>query len=156
MGDVTTERLARLVRLGVDTAHVAQAAETLRVPAPAFAARLPELLAAAADPLMALASWERLLDVTSDRSVLASLSGAEQHALFTLLGGSLALATTLRAAGDGWVDLLRACGAAAPRAADAYPGDIADVIDAPWEVFATRLREVRHREYLRIGGRNDA
>jgi glutamate-ammonia-ligase adenylyltransferase len=151
MGDVTTERLALLVRLGVDAARQAQAADALRVPAPELAGRLPELLAAAADPLMAIASWERLLDVTSDRSVLASLSVAEHHALFTLLGGSLALANTLSAAGDGWVDLLRACGAAAPRAAETYAGDFAAVIDVPWEAFATRLRAVRHREYLRIG-----
>lgn len=151
MSDATTERTALLARLGVDAAHVAHAVNTLRAPAPALAARFPELLAAAADPLLALASWERLLDVTTDVSTLGSLTNAEQGALVTLLGGSQALANTLRGAGDGWIDLLRACCAAGPRAAAAYPADFAAVTAAPWEVFATRLREVRHREYLRIG-----
>ena len=61
----------------VDRLACDRAVDTLRPVAPALAARLPALLAAAADPLMALASWERLLEETSDRAVLASLSEPE-------------------------------------------------------------------------------
>jgi glutamate-ammonia-ligase adenylyltransferase len=142
---------AILRRFEVEPARVARATDMLHGAVPALAARLPELLAAAADPVMALASWERLLDVTGDRSVLASLSVAEQDALFTLLGGSQVLANTLSNSGDGWVALLRACCVATSRAAESYADDCADVIDAEWEGFARRLRDVRHREYLRIG-----
>ncbi len=146
-----TASSAPLARFGVDAVRLEQAMDTLRAPAPGLAAQLPALLDAAADPLMALASWEHLLEETGDRSVLATLSETQQAGLFTLLGGSLALANTLRAAGDGWVDLLRACGTATPRGVNSYADDFADVLDADWEVFATRLRAVRHREYLRIG-----
>src|SRR5262249_25229370 len=115
-----------------------------------LAAQLGALLAAAPDPSMALASWERLVDVTTDPSVVATLGAAELPALFVLLGSSQTLANTLRAAGDDWIALLRYAVAAEVRGGAAHAAALAADRE-PWEQFSERLRLLRHREYLRIG-----
>jgi glutamate-ammonia-ligase adenylyltransferase len=142
---------AVLAHFGVAPARVVQASEPLRSQAPALVARFSAELAAAPDPAMALASWERLLDVTADASVLGGISPEELAVLCTLLGSSQALFTTLLAAGDRWLSVFRQC-AAAPRVdAATQAQQLTAAIAAPWEQFSAQLREARHREYLRIG-----
>ncbi len=140
-----------LTHFGVDAARVARAAERLRAPAPAVATRLADLLAAAPDPAMAVAGWERLLDVTPDAGVLGQLDTVELAALFTVLGGSQALVNTLLAAGERWLQLFRQCAAVPRRTAADHAGELAAVQAAPLDTFFERLRQLRHREYLRIG-----
>jgi [glutamine synthetase] adenylyltransferase / [glutamine synthetase]-adenylyl-L-tyrosine phosphorylase len=142
---------AALARLGVDRDRVARLAERLRHTAPTLAAGLPELLAAAPDPLMAVAGCEGLVDASSDLSLGETLTAAERTALFTVLGSSQPLSTTLQAAGDGWIQLLRECCAAPPRTAGEHERELESAAALPWEPFADRLRQLRHREYLRIG-----
>ncbi|HXQ24111.1 MAG TPA: bifunctional [glutamate--ammonia ligase]-adenylyl-L-tyrosine phosphorylase/[glutamate--ammonia-ligase] adenylyltransferase [Candidatus Acidoferrales bacterium] len=117
-------------------------------------------LAAAPDPEMAVAGWERLLDVTAERSALATVTAPELAALCTVLGASQPLSNTLHAAGDGWLRLFRACLAALPRAAADHAHELAAAVQEPWTQFSERLRQLRHREYLRVGladltGRSD-
>lgn len=140
-----------LQHFGVDLARVGRSVDAFRPAAPEVAERLPELLAASPDPAMALASWERLLDVTRELSGVAELSPAEWSALFTILGASQSLANTLRAASDTWPQLLRACLSASVRTAADHEKELRAAVTEPWEEFSTRLRELRHREYLRIG-----
>jgi len=142
---------AILASFGVEPGHVAAAVAALRPVAPAAAERLPARLAAAADPALALASWERLLDVTVDVAAVAALSPGELDALFVLLGGSQVLSNTLRGAGDGWPALLRACLAVAARSPDDHEDALRAAVALPWEAFSERLRQHRHHEYLRIG-----
>ena len=85
------------------------------------------------------------------RPSLARLGPDEWSGLFTLLGGSQVLAATLRAAAAGWVDLFRQCWGAPPRTAADHHRDIVSAAAEAWEPFSERLRQVRHREYLRIG-----
>ncbi len=143
--------LAVLTRFEVDPARIAAAAALLRPVAPAFAATFPALVAGAADPALALANWEYLVEATADLGALETLTSDERADLFALLGGSLALATTLRGAGAGWVGLLRECREAPRRDAAAHAVELTDTIGTPWEEFAARLRRWRNREYLRIG-----
>ncbi len=100
---------------------------------------------------MALAGWERLLEVTADPGVLGGLGAQELSDLFTLLGGSQSLSSTLQAACERWVELFRACAAAPRRAAAEHEQPLRGAIGEPWETFSERLRQHCHREYLRIG-----
>ena len=140
-----------LAHFGVAAGRVERAAETLHVQAPAVADRLPELVAAAADPAMALAGWEALVEASTDVAAVGGLGADELSGLFTLLGGSQVLAATLRGAGGGWVELFRQCWAAGSRAARDHQREIGRAASEPWEPFSERLRQVRHHEYLRIG-----
>ncbi len=140
-----------LGHFGVDAKRVDQAAEAARPQAPVVADQLPELVATAPDPAMALAGWEALVEASADIAAVTSLGADELSGLFTLLGGSQVLAATLRGAGDGWVDLFRQCWAAGPRSADDHQREIGRAAAEPWEPFSERLRQVRHHEYLRIG-----
>jgi len=140
-----------LAHFGVDAQRVDRAAAALQSGAPTLSTRLPALVAAAPDPAMALASWEALVEVAADTSIADTLSADEWSGLFTLLGGSQVLAATLRAAGAGWVDLFRQCWGAPARTAADHQRDIASAAAEAWEPFSERLRQVRHREYLRIG-----
>jgi glutamate-ammonia-ligase adenylyltransferase len=142
---------AVLTRFGVERARVTRAAEALRPFAAAAAERLLTLMGAAADPPMALAGWEGLFEVSAERARLALLSADEWAALFTLLGGSQVLTNTLQAAPNGWVALLRASLAAERRAARAHEEALRGDVEAPWEAFSERLRQLCHHEYLRIG-----
>ncbi len=140
-----------LRRFGVELGRVERLTERLRGPAEALAARFPALLADAPDPAFALAGWERLLDETTDLSALAALGAAELSALFTLLGGSQSLTTTLHAAGSGWLQLFRHSLAAPGRTAADHARALQPATRRAWDQFAEQLRELRHREYLRIG-----
>jgi glutamate-ammonia-ligase adenylyltransferase len=142
---------AMLGHFGVDLQRVARVAEVLRSAAPEFASRLPDLLAAAADPAMALAGWERLCEVSVEPAALARLRAEELSDLFTLLGGSQSLSATFPAAGERWVELFRACAAAPRRTAPEHEQHLRPAIGEPWEIFSERLRQHCHREYLRIG-----
>jgi glutamate-ammonia-ligase adenylyltransferase len=139
-----------LARFGVDRTRVARAAERLRA-TPAVPAQLPALLAAAPDPTLALASWERLLDVTPDAAVAAQVSPTELTALFMVLGSSQGLVNTLLAAGEGWFHLFRQCAGAQRRDAADHARELDAARPAAWDDFLERLRHLRHREYLRIG-----
>lgn len=142
--------VAVLRRFGLDDERVARLARTLAPAAPAVAARFADLLAAAADPAMALAGWERLLEIAADAAV-AQLSAEELSDLSTLLGGSRSLSNTLQAAGERWVELFRASRAAPGRTAADHEEHLRVAAGEPWEGFAERLRQRCHREYLRIG-----
>ena len=142
---------AVLTRLGVDPSRVARMSAALQPAAPAVAAQLPALFAATPDPELALASWERLLDVTTDVSVIDSLGTDELSALFAVLGSSQVLANTLRAAGDRWVAVLRACVPALTRGATDHERALEAAASEPWESFSEQLRQWRHQEYLRVG-----
>jgi glutamate-ammonia-ligase adenylyltransferase len=142
---------AVLQHFGVDLPRVARLAETLRSVAPALATRVPELLAGAADPAMALAGWEGLLEVTADPGVLGGLSAEELSDVFTVLGGSQSLTSTLQAAGERWVELFRECAAAPRHTAPVHEQSLRAAVGELWETFSERLRQHCHREYLRIG-----
>jgi [glutamine synthetase] adenylyltransferase / [glutamine synthetase]-adenylyl-L-tyrosine phosphorylase len=142
---------ALLHRLGADHERVARLARTLDSVAPGLANRVPMLLAAAADPAMALAGWERLLEATADPAVIAALSPEELSALCTLLGGSQSLSNTLQALGAEWLTLFRECYAAGRRSAADHERELGAAVDEPWEPFSSQLRQLRHRQYLRIG-----
>ncbi len=143
-----TEEVLR--RSGIDPGRVARAVKALAA-APALAAQLPELVAGAPDPSLALAGWERLREETTEPSALTVLNPAERSALFTLLGGSQSLATALHAAGDEWIALFRRSLAAPTRTAGDHERALEPATTRAWEQFAERLRQLRHREYLRIG-----
>jgi len=147
MEPVTTE----LRRFGVDVERVQRMAEELRPALPALAARLPDLLAAAADPAMALVGWVRLLEVSAAPATVAALTMDEVADLFTLLGASPSLSTTLHGAGEEWAALFRTCRAAPTRSAGEHADALAPLLAKPWDNFSTQLRQHRHREYLRIG-----
>ena len=140
-----------LAHFGVDAGRVTRAAEALRSRAPAVAEQLPALVVAAPDPAMALANWEALVESSADVAVAGNLSAGELSGLFTLLGGSQVLAGTLRGAGANWADLFRQCWNAASRSSSDHQNEITRAATQGWEQFSERLREVRHREYLRIG-----
>jgi glutamate-ammonia-ligase adenylyltransferase len=140
-----------LAHFGVDAERVARATDLLRPHAPAVAQQLAALLAAAPDPVMALANWEALVESSTNMAIAGGLGAEELAGLFTLLGGSQVLSGTLRAAGSGWHDLFRRCWDAAPRSAADHRGEMAQAATQGWEQFSERLRQVRHREYLRIG-----
>jgi glutamate-ammonia-ligase adenylyltransferase len=142
---------AVLHHFGIADERVARLVRPLEPAAPALAARLADLFAMAADPAMALVGWERLLEVTADPVALGGLSAQELSDLFTLLGGSQSLSSTLQAAGERWVKLFRACAAAPRRAAAEHEQHLRAAIGEPWETFSGRLRQHCHREYLRIG-----
>jgi len=142
---------AALTRFGIDPSRVARMSVALQPAAPAVAAQLPALFSATADPALALASWERLLDVTGDVAVLDAFSAAELSALFSVLGSSQALANTLHAAADRWVALLRECVPAPTRHAADHEQGLAATESESWDAFSEHLRQWRHREYLRIG-----
>jgi glutamate-ammonia-ligase adenylyltransferase len=140
-----------LGRFGVASDRIGRAAEVLAGVIPGAESHLTAILAGAADPALALAGWERLVDAVADRHVFAVLTADEWTALFALLGGSQVLANTLRAAGEEWLTVLRACRLVRTRAAADHEQALADFAPEPWEIFADRLRQHRHREYLRIG-----
>ena len=140
-----------LARFGVDAERIARAGDLLRPHAPTVAQQLAALVAAAPDPAMALANWEALLESSTDMAAAGRLGAEELAGLFTLLGGSQVLAGTLRAAGSEWSDLFQQCWDAAPRSAADHRSAIASAATQAWEQFSERLRQVRHREYLRIG-----
>ncbi|MFI5394669.1 MAG: bifunctional [glutamate--ammonia ligase]-adenylyl-L-tyrosine phosphorylase/[glutamate--ammonia-ligase] adenylyltransferase [Candidatus Binatia bacterium] len=142
---------ALLHRLGADHERVARLARTLGSAVSGLADRVPALLVAAADPAMALAGWERLLEVTADPAVIATLNAEELSALCVLLGGSQPLSNTLQALGAGWLTLFRECYAARTRTAADHERELRAAIDEPWETFSSQLRQLRHRQYLRIG-----
>ena len=142
---------AVLHHFGIADERVARLVRPLEPTAPALAARLPDLFATAADPAMALAGWERLLEVTADPVALGALSAEELSDLFVLLGGSQSLSSTLQAAGERWVELFRECAAAPRRTAPEHEQHLRAAIGEPWETFSERLRQRCHREYLRIG-----
>ncbi len=123
----------------------------LRGLAPTVAAALPDLLAGAPDPAMALAGWEWLLDVTPELAALETASREELSALFTVLGASQPSTNTLHAAGKDWITLFRDCAVAARRDAADHERALAAGVAEPWERFSERLRRLRHREYVRIG-----
>lgn len=108
-------------------------------------------LAAAPDPAMALANWERLAEVDESRVALAEVSPSELGGLMTLLGGSQALTHVLQSAGASWLQMFRSCAPTAHRSAADYEGDFRDHLADAWEEFCKQLRRVRNREYLRIG-----
>jgi glutamate-ammonia-ligase adenylyltransferase len=142
---------ASLQRFGVDPPRVSRLAEALRSATPEFAGRLSGLLAGAADPAMALAGWERLLEVTPDVARLGTLTADTLANLFAVLGGSQSLSNTLHAAGERWIELLCECGATRNRTAAEHQEGLSAAIGEPWEIFSERLRQHCHREYLRIG-----
>ena len=143
--------LTVLARFDVDPKRVAAIGDALRPAAPTVAAALPALVAGAADPALALANWEYLVEATGDPGALETLTPDERADLFALLGGSLALANTVRGAGAGWIDLFRQCRQAPRRDAAAHAAALAGTIGRPWDEFATELRRWRNQEYLRIG-----
>ena len=120
--------------------------------APALSTRLPELVAAAPDPAMALASWEALARGRR-RHVRRwhPRSPTNGPALFTLLGGSQVLAQRCAPPGRGGSICFASAGRGAARTAADHRRDIVSASGEPWEPFSERLRQVRHREYLRIG-----
>ena len=140
-----------LRRFGVDVERVDRMGEELRPAMPAVAARLPELLAAAADPAMALVGWERLLEAFAEPAALGTLTADELSDLFTLLGASPSLSNTLQAAGAEWITLFRACRLAPTRPAAEHERALEPVLTESWDTFSTQLRQRRNREYLRIG-----
>jgi len=143
--------VAVLQHFGVDLQRLGRLAQTLRPKVPAFAGRLPELLAGGADPAMALAGCEGLLEVTPDAAMLGALAADELGDLFTVLGGSQTLANTLHSAEGRWMELLRASRIAPTRAAAYHERQLGPAVGESWESFATQLRQHCHREYLRIG-----
>jgi len=142
---------AVLQHFGIDLQRAARLAEMLRLAAPDLARRLPELLASAADPAMALAGCERLLEVTPGATTLGTLAVDQLADLFTVIGGSQSLTNTLHSAGGPWVELFRACAAAPRRTAPEHERHLRAAVGEPWETFSERLRQHCHREYLRIG-----
>jgi glutamate-ammonia-ligase adenylyltransferase len=140
-----------LRHFGVADERVARLAQTLRSAAPEFAARLSGLLAGAADPAMALAGCERLLEVVPDAAPLGTLGTDALADLFAVLGGSQSLTNTLRAEGERWIELLGECRATRNRAAAEHQERLRAPTGEPWEDFSERLRRHCHREYLRIG-----
>jgi glutamate-ammonia-ligase adenylyltransferase len=140
-----------LAHFGVDNQRVARASDLLRPHAAAVAMQLADLIAAAPDPAMALANWEALVESSTDMAAAGGLGAEELSGLFTLLGGSQVLSGTLRAAGAGWSDLFRRCWGAAQCSAADHRSALAPAVTQGWEQFSERLRQVRHREYLRIG-----
>jgi [glutamine synthetase] adenylyltransferase / [glutamine synthetase]-adenylyl-L-tyrosine phosphorylase len=143
--------IALLNHFGVARERLVRQVDTLREALPGVADRLGELLAAAPDPLMAIAGWERLLEVTRTLPGIARLRTDELTELFTVLGSSQPLTNTLHAAGGGWIKLLRDCRAARTRSAADHQHALEEAVASPWEEFSERLRQLRHREYLRIG-----
>jgi [glutamine synthetase] adenylyltransferase / [glutamine synthetase]-adenylyl-L-tyrosine phosphorylase len=142
---------AVLQHFGIDLQRAARLAEMLRSAAPNLARRLPELLASAADPAMALAGCERLLEVTPDATTLGKLAVDQLADLFTVIGGSQSLTNTLHSAGGRWVELFRACAAAPRRTAPEHERHLRAAVGELWETFSEHLRQHCHREYLRIG-----
>jgi len=145
------EPAAVLQRFGVDQQRVDRVMSELGGTVPRLASRLPELLARAPDPAMALANFEAVLELSGDRAALGGVDGDELAGLFTLLGGSQALCNTLRTAGADWLHAFRAAWPAPLRTAAAHQRALADETSEPWERFSERLRQLRHSEYLRIG-----
>jgi glutamate-ammonia-ligase adenylyltransferase len=142
---------AVLRHFGVAEERVARLMGPLEPSAPALAARLPELIANAADPAMALAGCERQLEVTPDVARLGTLDADALADLFAVLGGSQSLSNTLHAAGECWIELLCECRATRNRTAAQHQERLRAAIEEPWEIFSERLRQHCHREYLRIG-----
>jgi [glutamine synthetase] adenylyltransferase / [glutamine synthetase]-adenylyl-L-tyrosine phosphorylase len=142
---------AVLQHFGVDAERVRGAADLLRATAPALAAQLPELLAAAADPAVAVVGLEHLAGEPANRLALAELEACEVSDLFTLLGASPSLTTVLQTAGPEGVALFRTCRAAPTRLAADHERQLEAAARESWESFSSRLRQLRHREYLRIG-----
>jgi len=142
---------ALFARFGVVPERVSRAAAVLDGRVADGTAHLTALLSRAADPSLALASWERLADATKDSELLARVQPDEWAALFTLLGGSQALGNQLSAAGDRWLGVLRECLAAPTQTAQAHADALSGQTTSRWEVFSEGLRQHRHREYLRIG-----
>jgi len=142
---------AVLQRFEVEPARVERAADLLRPSAPAVAEQLAALLAAVADAALALIALERLTEDRANCIALASLDPTELAELFTLLGASPSLTMVLQTAGPEAIELFRACRAAPIRSAADHERQLESALGEPWESFSSRLRQWRHREYLRIG-----
>ena len=140
-----------LAQFGADPGRVARTAAVLTAAGVGAATQFAEWLAGAADPAMALAGWERLLEITPDVSAIGKLTANELQALSTVIGGSQVLTNTLLAVGEGWGRLLRQCVGAPRRTAGDHEHALRAVLTASWEHFSEQLRQLRHREYLRIG-----
>src|SRR3990172_4402036 len=96
---------AVLQRFGVEPARVERAADMLRPSAPAVAEQLAALLAAVADPALAVIGLERLTEDRANHVALAGLDRTELAELFTLLGASPSLTTVLQTAGPEAIEL---------------------------------------------------
>lgn len=141
---------AVLRHFGVEAERVARVVDVVRA-VPALAGQLPGLLAAAADPAMALIGLERLLDEPANLVALGELDAGERADLITLLGASPSLTNVLQVAGPEGIALFRACRAAPCRSAADHERQLEAAVREPWESFAGQLRQWRHREYVRIG-----
>ncbi len=139
-----------LQRFGVDGGRLAALVDRLGAIIPA-GTNVTDLLAAAADPGMAVAGWERLLEVTADSGSISQIDPQALSDLCILLGGSLSLTNTLHAAGERWVELFTHSRRAEPCSADVHAVSLRAAAGEPWEIFSERLRQHCHREYLRIG-----
>jgi glutamate-ammonia-ligase adenylyltransferase len=150
---MTVEDLvAAVAARGAPTAGLAEAARSVA----AWVARAGTAgidgLAAAADPGAALNALARLLEVTP-----YAPSADREAPLLRLLGGSPALAAALVAAGEAWPAVFETVLAVPTRSAAEHRAALtaAGVTAAlPRDELQAALRRYRHRELVRIGGRD--
>ncbi|MCX8073186.1 MAG: bifunctional [glutamate--ammonia ligase]-adenylyl-L-tyrosine phosphorylase/[glutamate--ammonia-ligase] adenylyltransferase [Candidatus Binatia bacterium] len=139
-------------RFGVAWSRVVEFANgpvAARIP-PAVRAKLPELLARAADPATALTNLERLVEL-EPHALEEYYEQAWWVDLITLLGASPSLANWLASQGAEWVRAFTDARQAPRLSAAQHVDRLASIVTLPWGEFADALRRYRHREYLRIG-----
>jgi glutamate-ammonia-ligase adenylyltransferase len=139
---------AVFAHFGIEPPRVARA--QAQCGSPPLAAALPQLIAAAPDPRLALANWERASESAAAVARIAAAPGA-WPALFTLLGGSAVLCRTLLRDEAKWADSFLATLDAVSKSPADHRHALAETALAPWKEFGAALRQYRSREYLRIG-----
>lgn len=118
--------------------------------APEDTAAFAELLAEAPDPELGLTSLERLAPIAGPETP-GFPDRAWWRDLLIVVGGSSSLANWLVAQGPAWVRAFTDARASGLRTAAEHIHELKDALSEPWPAFADRLRQYRHREYLRIG-----
>ncbi len=149
----TTDLSPTLQRFGVDQARCQALAEALErgVGDPLPRRRLLDLLERAADPLLAAAGLERLVQLADPTAAFAPAPERCWEALAVLCGASVALVNTLAACGSEWPRVFAEALVLPSKQAADHIEALSTASGCEGPSFGRMLRQYRHREYLRIG-----